>query len=279
MRSLTYAQKVEQSINKKFRKTLWSPFLTAINEYKLIEPNDKITVCISGGKDSFLMAKLFQQLHRHTDIPFEVIYLSMDPGYNEANRLQIEHNAKLLEIPLTRFETNIFKVADHIAQKPCYMCARMRRGHLYNTANQLGCNKIALGHHLNDVIETTVMSMFYSAKIETMIPKCHSENFEGMELIRPMYGIKENDILHWVKYNNLTFIQCACKMTEKSNEEENSKRKEIKNLIQELKKTNPDIENNLFRSVHQVYVHTFPGYKTSDHEYHTFLENYDEEQS
>ena len=279
MRTLTYAQKVEQSINKKFRKDLWSPFLTAINTYQLIEPNDKIAVCISGGKDSFLMAKLFQQLHRHTDIPFEVVFLSMDPGYNALNRQMIEHNAKILEIPLTLFETNVFKVADHIAQKPCYMCARMRRGHLYNTANQLGCNKIALGHHLNDVIETTVMSMFYSAKIETMIPKCHSENFEGMELIRPMYGIKENDILHWVKYNNLTFIQCACKMTEKSNEEENSKRKEIKNLIQELKKTNPDIENNLFRSVHQVYVHTFPGYKTSDHEYHTFLENYDEEQS
>ena len=277
MRTLTYAQKVEQSINKKFRKDLWSPFLTAINEYKLIEPHDKIAVCISGGKDSFLMAKLFQQLHRHTDIPFDVVFLSMDPGYNEANRIQIEKNARLLEIPVTFFETNVFRVADYITDKPCYMCARMRRGHLYNTAKNLGCNKIALGHHLNDVIETTVMSMFYSAKIETMIPKCHSENFEGMELIRPMYGIKEEDILHWVRYNNLTFIQCACKMTEKSSQENNSKRKEIKNLINELKKTNPDLENNLFRSVHQVYVHTFPGYKTSDHEYHTFLENYDKE--
>ncbi len=277
MRTLTYAQKVEQSINKKFRKDLWSPFLTAINEYKLIEPHDKIAVCISGGKDSFLMAKLFQQLHRHTDIPFDVVFLSMDPGYNEANRIQIEKNAKLLVIPVTFFETNVFRVADYITDKPCYMCARMRRGHLYNTAKNLGCNKIALGHHLNDVIETTVMSMFYSAKIETMIPKCHSENFEGMELIRPMYGIKEEDILHWVRYNNLTFIQCACKMTEKSSQENNSKRKEIKNLINELKKTNPDLENNLFRSVHQVYVHTFPGYKTSDHEYHTFLENYDKE--
>lgn len=277
MRTLTYAQKVEQSINKKFRKDLWSPFLTAINTYQLIEPNDKIAVCISGGKDSFLMAKLFQQLHRHTDIPFEVVFLSMDPGYNALNRQMIEHNAKILEIPLTLFETNVFKVADHIAQKPCYMCARMRRGHLYNTAKNLGCNKIALGHHLNDVIETTVMSMFYSAKIETMIPKCRSENFAGMELIRPLYGIKEEDILRWVRYNDLTFIQCACKMTEKSSQENNSKRKEIKNLINELKKTNPDLENNLFRSVHQVYLHTFPGYKTSDHEYHTFLENYDED--
>lgn len=262
-RTLTDLQQIERSIIKTYRTRIWSPFLDAINKYDLLQENDHIAVCISGGKDSMLMAKLFQLLQKHSDFPFELTYLVMDPGYNEKNRAQIERNAKRLEIPITIFETPIFQIANHEEQSPCYLCARMRRGHLYNKAKELGCNKIALGHHLNDVIETTIMSMFYSSKLETMVPKTHSENFEGMELIRPLYRIKEQSILDWCNLNNLTFIQCACKFTEnlENNPNASSKRKEVKELIKELKKENPNIEDNIFRALHQVHIETFPGYK------------------
>ena len=276
-RELTRVQKIEQSIYKKYRKTIWAPFLTSINQYQLIAPADRIAVCISGGKDSMLMAKLMQMLRQRTEIPFELIFLSMDPGYNAENRERIIDNAKTLGIELSTFETNVFAVADKLAAKPCYMCARMRRGHLYNRARELGCNKIALGHHLNDVIETTVMSMFYSSKLETIIPKVKSENFGEMELIRPMYRIHEDDILAWCKYNDLKFINCACAFSAANadTEEITSKRLEVKLLLKQLRKTNPEIEDNIFRAMHAVYINTFPGYKF-DSEYHTFLDFYPE---
>ena len=278
-RTFTPAQQAERSISKKFRKELWSPFLTAINKYELIQPGDRIAVCISGGKDSMCMAKLFQMLEKHSDIPFETVYLVMDPGYNEINRAKIESNARLLDIPITVFETNIFDIANNSDQKPCYLCARMRRGHLYNKAQELGCNKIALGHHLNDAIETTVMAMFYSSKLETIIPKAHSENFPGLELIRPMYCIKEDAIIAWARANDLEFIQCACRFTENCTICDNggggSKRQEVKNLIRRLKKNNPEIEDNIFRSLHAVRIESFPGYK-ADGSMHSFLENYDD---
>ena len=269
---------IERSISVKFRKQLWAPFLTAINEYKLIEPGDHIAVCISGGKDSMCMAKLMQMLQRHSDIPFEVTYLVMDPGYNEINRQYVENNLKLLDIPAIIFNTNIFDIANADDQKPCYLCARMRRGHLYNKAKELGCNKIALGHHLNDVIETTLMSMMWSSKIETIVPKARSEHFVGMELIRPMYGVREDDIKAWARYNDLQFIQCACRFTENCTICDNggggSKRQETKNLIRRLKKDNPEIEHNLFRAIHAVHIKTFPGYVLNG-EKHSFLENYE----
>jgi tRNA(Ile)-lysidine synthase TilS/MesJ len=222
------------------------------------------------------MAKLFQELKRHSDIPFELRFIVMDPGFNERNRQMILENAALLEIPIEVFETNIFRVANSQPRNPCYLCARMRRGHLYNRAKELGCNKIALGHHLNDVIETTVMAMFYSSKLETIIPKCHSENFEGMELIRPMYRIKEQDIVNWCRYNGLEFIQCACRFTDGiAKREVSSKRKEAKDLIAELKKTHPDVDDNIFRSIHAVQIESFPGYK-ADGELHSFLDDYEE---
>lgn len=262
-RTLTDLQQIERSIIKTYRTRIWSPFLDAITKYELIQENDHIAVCISGGKDSMLMAKLFQLLQRHSDFPFQLTFLVMDPGYNEKNRKKIEENAKRLEIPLTIFETPIFQIANQEENSPCYLCARMRRGHLYNQAKLLGCNKIALGHHLNDVIETTIMSMFYSSKLETMVPKTHSENFEGMELIRPMYRIKEQAILDWCQYNHFEFIQCACKFTETLANDPNasSKRKEVKQLLKELKKDNPNIEDNIFRALHAVHIETFPGYK------------------
>ena len=262
-RTLTDLQMIERSIIKTYRTRLWSPFLDAITKYDLLQENDHIAVCISGGKDSMLMAKLFQLLQKHSDFPFELTFLVMDPGYNEKNRSQIEENAKRLEIPITIFETSIFEIANKEEKSPCYLCARMRRGHLYNKAKELGCNKIALGHHLNDVIETTIMSMFYSSKLETIVPKIHSENFEGMELIRPMYRIKEASIIDWCKLNNLEFIQCACRFTEnvENDPHTSSKRKEIKELIKKLKKENPNIEDNIFRALHQVHIETFPGYK------------------
>ena len=273
-RELNRVQKIEQSIVRRFRKELWAPFLNAITKYELIQPGDRIAVCISGGKDSMCMAKLFQQLQRITDVPFETVFLVMDPGYNPENRRKIEENAALLEIPVTFFETNIFRVADIQTKSPCYLCARMRRGHLYNKAKELSCNKIALGHHLNDAIETALMSMMYASKIDTLIPKAHSENFEGMELIRPMYCIMEDDILAWTRYNDLSFIQCACRFTEGSADGHiSSKRREVKELIRTLKKTNPEIEHNLFRSLHAVQLSTFPGYKL-DGKYHSFLETY-----
>ena len=269
---------IERSIIKKYRKEIWSKFIKAIKEYELIQDNDKIMVCISGGKDSFLLAKCFQELKRHGKQNFEVEYVSMDPGYNEANRLLIEKNAKEMNIPIKIFESDIFDVANTIAgENPCYMCARMRRGYLYSKAKELGCNKIALGHHFNDVIETTLLSMFYGSEVKTMMPKLHSDNFPGLELIRPMYLIKEDDIIAWKKSNDLAFLNCACKFTEETSiDEEKSKRKEIKNLIKELKKVNPNIDNNIFKALDNVNLNCVIGMKINS-EYHSFLEKYDEE--
>ena len=272
------AADVEKSLRKKFKKSIWSKFTKAINTYELVKPGDKIAVCISGGKDSMLMAKLFQELKRHHKFPFEVVYLVMDPGYNERNRQIIEQNAKILNIPLTIFETNIFEAVYNIEKSPCYLCARMRRGHLYSKAKELGCNKIALGHHFDDVIETILMGMFYGGKVETMMPKLHSQNFEGMELIRPMYLIKEDDIIAWRDYNQLNFIQCACRFTENCvscGGGRGSKRDEMKELIKEFRKQGDIIEKNIFRSVHNVNLRTIIGYHKDDMEYN-FLDDYNE---
>lgn len=270
------AKEVERSINKKFHKGIWSRFTAAINDYELISEGDKIAVCISGGKDSMLMAKLFQELKRHNKFPFEVEYIVMDPGYSEPNRRQIEENAKMLNVPVTIFESNIFDSVFHIEKSPCYLCARMRRGYLYNQAKNMGCNKIALGHHYDDVIETILMGMLYGGQVQTMMPKLHSTNFEGMELIRPMYLIREDEIKRWRDYNGLNFLNCACKFTEQCavNPMENlSKRIEIKTMIRELKKTNPQVESNIFKSVQNVNLDTVIGYK-KDSVKHNFLEFY-----
>jgi tRNA(Ile)-lysidine synthase TilS/MesJ len=276
-RTLETHQLIERSIIKKYRKELWTPFITAVNRYELIQAGDKIAVCISGGKDSMLMAKLMQELQRHSKIPFDLVFLVMDPGYNEINRAKIESNAQLLHIPITIFETNIFAVANSTDRSPCYLCAKMRRGHLYNKAQELGCNKIALGHHFNDVIETTVMGMFFGSQLQAMVPKLHSQNFPGMELIRPMYCVHEEDILAWKRYNDLEFIQCACRFTENCTMCDNggggSKRQEVKLLLRRLKRDNPDIEKCIFNSIHTVSLDTFPGYK-SHGTLHSFLENY-----
>lgn len=270
---------IEKSIRKKFHKTIWSRFVKAIKEYKLIQEGDKIAVCISGGKDSMLMAKLFQELQRHRGIPFEVKFLVMDPGYKAENRQLIESNAAQMNIPLNIFDTNIFNAVVNIEKSPCYLCARMRRGHLYKNAQDLGCNKIALGHHFDDVIETILMGMLYGGQVQTMMPKLHSTNFSGMQLIRPLYLIREADILHWRDYNNLRFLQCACRFTEKSASEEHaalSKRLEIKRLIQQLRATNPYIESNIFRSVENVTLDTVIAYKKKGVTHH-FLDNYDDD--
>ncbi len=269
-------QEIERSIIKKFRKELWSKFVKAIKEYELIEDNDKIMVCISGGKDSFLLAKCFQELERHGKQNFTAEYVSMDPGYNEANRKLIEKNAKELNIPIKIFESDVFDVANTIAgENPCYMCARMRRGYLYSKAKELGCNKIALGHHFDDVIETTLLSMFYGAEVKTMMPKLHSDNFPGLELIRPLYLVKEDDIIAWKKSNDLTFLNCACKFTEEASiDEEKSKRKEIKHLIKELKKVNPNVDNNIFTALNNVNLNCVIGTKKNAI-YHSFLAEYD----
>ena len=273
------AREIEKSIRKKFHKVLFSRFAKAINEYDMIRENDKIAVCISGGKDSMLMAKLFQELKRHNKFPFELVFLVMDPGYSEANRKIIENNAKLMDIPITIFESQIFDAVYDIEDSPCYLCARMRRGYLYSHAKELGCNKIALGHHYDDVIETILMGMLYGGQVQTMMPKLHSTNFEGMELIRPMYLIREDDIKHWRDYNDLHFIQCACKFTDTcttcNNEENRSKRVEIKELIKNLKKVNPFVESNIFRSVENVNIDTVVGYKQHGIR-HNFLEGYDD---
>ena len=271
-------QLVERSIIKKFRKELWTPFIYAVKHYALIQAGDKIAVCISGGKDSMLMAKLMQELHRHSDVPFDLVFLVMDPGYNEINRQRIERNAQLLHIPITVFETNIFEAAYKSEKSPCYLCARMRRGHLYSKARELGCNKISLGHHFNDVIETTVMGMFFGSQLQAMLPKLHSDNFAGMELIRPLYCIHEEDILAWKQYNELEFIQCACRFTENCSICDNggggSKRQEVKVLLRRLKRDNPNIEKSIFNSIHTVSLDTFPGYKQRGIR-HSFLENYE----
>ena len=276
-REWTISEKAERSIHKKYRDALWTPFLRAIKQYNLLQEGDRIAVCISGGKDSMLLAKLMQMLQRYSDFPFEVVYLVMDPGYSPANRAKIEENAKKLEIPIRVFETNIFDVADKAEKSPCYLCAKMRRGYLYKNAKEAGCNKIALGHHLSDVIETTLMGMFYSSQLATMAPKLHSKNFEGMELIRPLYGINEKDIISWAQYNQLEFLRCACKLTEReAGEEILGKRQEVKRLIAKLKEENPDIEKSLFNALHAVEITTFPGYK-KEGVIHTFLEEYDED--
>ncbi len=267
---------IERSIIKKYRKTIWSNFIGAVQEYELIKENDKIAVCISGGKDSMLLAKCMQQLQRHSEVPFELVFLVMDPGYNKENRKLIEENSKLLNIPVHIFDSDIFEVTVRSDGSPCYLCARMRRGCLYSKAKSLGCNKIALGHHFNDVIETVLMSMMYSSEIKTMLPKLHSTNFEGMELIRPLYKVKEQDIISWSNYNGLRFLQCACKFTEKSSEREDlSKRKETKALIEYIKTFNPNADDNIFRSLHNVNLATLPGFRDCDSgELHSYLEKY-----
>ena len=270
-----YQNRVNNSITKKYRRELWSKFTKAISQYKLINENDVIAVCISGGKDSMLMAKLFSELHKHTNIPFELKYVVMDPGYRKENRDLIIENASKLDIPIEIFDTKIFDSVLNLDKSPCYICARMRRGYLYNYAKNLGCNKIALGHHFDDVIETTLMSMLWGGQIETMLPKLHSENFEGMELIRPLYLIREENIIKWRDYNDLKFLQCACKFTEASSiNESTSKRLETRKLIKELKKTNDQLEMNIFRRMENVQLKNVLGYKKDD-EYHYFLDEYD----
>ncbi|MCQ2978306.1 MAG: tRNA 2-thiocytidine biosynthesis protein TtcA [Clostridia bacterium] len=271
---------IEQSIQKRFRKEIWKKFISAINEFEMINEGDKIAVCISGGKDSMLLAKCIQEIKKHGRVNFEAVYLVMDPGYNEKNRKKIEENAKLMNIPVTIFESDIFNSVEHIEDSPCYLCARMRRGCLYSKAKELGCNKIALGHHFDDVIETIMMGMLYGAQFQTMMPKINSTNFEGMELIRPLYLVKEEDILKWRDYNNLSFIRCACRFTENieeyDNGESNSKRFEMKKLISELRKINPKVDMNIFRSTYNVNLNTVISY-TKDDECVHFLDTYEEE--
>ena len=274
------AADAERSIIKKFKKTVWRPFTKAINAYGMIQDGDKIAVCISGGKDSMLMAKLFQELERHGKKNFEVVFLVMNPGYNEVNYQTILNNAKMLNIPITVFQTEIFDTVVDITDSPCYLCARMRRGYLYSKARELGCNKIALGHHFDDVIETIVMGMLYGAQIQTMMPKLHSTNYEGMELIRPLYLVREAEIKHWRDYNKLNFIQCACRFTDtcttcSPNSNTGSKRQEIKQLIANLKKINPQIESNIFHSVENVNLDTIISYKQGDNKV-SFLDRYDD---
>ena len=273
-------QEVEHSIITTYRKEIWSRFAKCINEYNMIQDGDSIMVCVSGGKDSFLLAKLFQELKRHGKNNFEVRYVSMNPGYNEINLKRIEDNAKLLNIPLEIFNSDIFEVAKKEAEEnhgtPCYLCARMRRGYLYSKAQELGCNKIALAHHYNDVLETSLLSMLYGSEIKTMVPKIHSENFEGLELIRPMFLVKEKDVLNWVKRNELTFINCACPLYQSCDTESSSKRKEMKKLIEELKKTNPNVEEHLFKAFGNVNMSCILGYRDIKGNKHTFNDFYDD---
>lgn len=270
-------QEIERSIIKKYRKDIWSKFVKAVKEYELIKENDRVMVCISGGKDSFLLAKCVQELKRHSEISFDAYYVVMNPGYTEKNRNAILENAELLNVPIEMFDSDIFEVVNTVASKsPCYLCARMRRGYLYNKAKELGCNKIALGHHFDDVIETTLLSMLYGAEIKTMMPKLHSENFSGLELIRPLYLIKEKDILSWCNGNQLQFLNCACKFTEKidTDREATSKRKEIKALIDNLRKINKEVDHNIFKSLDNINLNCVLGVK-KDGEYTSFLKNYD----
>ena len=259
--------------DKVFHAKLFARFTKAIRTYSMLSPGDKVAVCISGGKDSMLMAKLFQELKRHDKFPFELVYLVMDPGYSKTVRSQIEDNAKLLDIPVTVFETKLFDVVSESGKSPCFLCARMRRGVLYQKAKELGCNKIALGHHYDDVIETTLMSMLWSGHVETMMPKLHSKNYEGMELIRPMYYIREEDIKAWRDRYDLKFADCACSVTDSRNEEFSSKRKETKELIKELKKTNPEVEANIMSSMENVFLDSVISY-TKDGVFHSFLDEY-----
>ena len=269
-------QEIERSIIKKYRKEIWRPFVKAVNEYELIQENDNIMVCISGGKDSFLLAKCIQELQRHGKIKFNAHYVVMDPGYNDYNRDFILDNAKILNVPIEMFQSDIFDVVAKIDSKsPCYLCARMRRGYLYNKAKELGCNKIALGHHFDDVIETTLLSMFYGAEIKTMMPKLHSDNFEGLELIRPLYLVKESAIITWRNTNELTFINCACRFTEGCSliNDGTSKRKEMKELIKKLRQVNKDIDYNIFKSMDNINLNCVLGTKENGN-YQSFLKNY-----
>lgn len=272
-------REIERSIIKKFRKPVWRRFTKALNDYELVKDGDKIAVCISGGKDSMLMAKLFQELARHGKKNFDVVFLVMNPGYNERNFQLIKENARILNIPITVFQSEIFNIVASEESSPCYLCARMRRGHLYSRAKELGCNKIALGHHYDDVIETILMGMLYGGQVQTMMPKLHSTNFEGMELIRPMYLIREADIIHWADYNNLHFIRCACRFTEKvaaaaEEEDKGAKRAEVKALIRQLAAKDPVVEFNIFKSVENVNLNTVIAYKKDGVKHH-FLETYD----
>ena len=276
-RTISELALIERSIIKKYRKSIWAKFVQAIDEYKLIQEGDKVAVCISGGKDSMLMAKLFQELKKHWNINFEMIFLLMDPGYNEENRKKIEYNANKLGIPIQIFETDIFNAVYKEEGSPCYLCARMRRGYLYREAKDRGCNKIALGHHFDDVIETTLMGMLYGGQVQTMIPKLKSDNVSGMELIRPMYKIKEEDINSWARHNDLDFIRCACRFTDGVYRNcHDSKRNEMKELIKELRKTYPLIDSNIFKSMENVNINMVVGYKIGNKKY-SFLDNYDKE--
>ena len=276
-RQLEAYQLIERSLIKKYRKEIWNPFIAGVKRYEMINDGDKIAVCISGGKDSWIMANLLRHLQRISDTNFELVYLCMDPGYKDINRKKIEDNARLMNIDLEIFQSDIFDAVNTMDGSPCYMCARMRRGHLYAKAKELGCNKIALGHHFDDVIETTLMGMMYGAQIQGMLPKLHSTNFEGMELIRPLYCVHEDAIIAWKNYNNLEFIQCACRFVESRDASEDgigeSKRQEIKFLIRDLKKTNSLVDSNIFNSIHAVNVDTMPGYKMKGREY-SFLDNF-----
>ena len=270
-------KEIERSIIKKYRKEIWSKFVKAVGDYELIKENDRIMVCISGGKDSFLLAKCIQELERHGRYPFKAYYVVMDPGYNDYNRDFILDNAKTLNVPIEMFQSDIFDVVASIDSKsPCYLCARMRRGYLYHKAQELGCNKIALGHHFDDVIETTLLSMFYGSEIKTMMPKLHSDNFEGIELIRPLYLVKEEDIISWRNHNELTFINCACRFTEGCSliNDGTSKRKEMKELIKKLRKTNKEVDHNIFKSLDNVNLNCVLGTK-KDGNYESFLDHYD----
>ena len=277
-RELTPQETAERSLIKTYRKSIWNPFIAAVKRYELIEPGDRIAVCISGGKDSVILAKLMQELQRHTSQPFELVFMVMDPGYKPENRKLIEDNAALLGIPITIFDSDIFNVTVSVEKNPCYLCARMRRGFLYAKAQELGCNKIALGHHFSDVIETTVMGLFYGGQLQAMPPKLRSKNFPGMELIRPLYCVHEDAIIAWKNYNHLQFLQCACRFTEEREAAGDgvgrSKRQEIKMLLRELKKTNPNIEKSIFRAIHGVQLDTFPGFKYRG-KTHSFLDHYD----
>lgn len=277
-RELEKCQLIERSIIKRFRKEIWNPFIEGVKRYQLIQAGDRIAVCMSGGKDSMLLAKLMQQLQKHSDVPFELEFLVMDPGYAEMNRQKIIDNAALMQIPIKIFDSKIYDVVSDIEQNPCYLCARMRRGHLYKFAQELGCNKIALGHHFSDVVVTTLMGMLYGAQIQAMMPKLHSMNFPGMELIRPLYCVHEDQIIAWKNYNGLEFIQCACRFTENcpvnENEAGKSKRKEVKLLLKQLKIGNPQVEKHIFQSIHSVKLDTLIGYKKDGVE-HCFLDEYD----
>ena len=277
-KALERYKEIERSIITTYRKQLWSPFVLAVKKYRLIGAGDRIAVCISGGKDSMLLAKLMQELQRHSEVPFELVFLSMDPGYNAENRRKIEENAEILQIPLHMFSSDIFAAADMLAaESPCYLCARMRRGHLYAKAKELGCNKIALGHHKSDVIETTLMGMLYGGQIQGMLPRIKSSNFEGRELIRPLYCILERDILRWKEYNGLEFIACACRFTASAaGQEMFSARARVKALIEELRKENPHVEDCIFQSIHNVQLDTLAAYKQRGVR-HSFLENFGEQ--